>query len=317
MSRLLIGSAILAIVLLNFFQFPGHTWLQSDTQIYMPILEHIWDPTVLNKDLIAEHPHVAFTLYDETAIALRKISGLDFHHVLQSEQFVFRALGIWGVYLIATALGLSDLLALLTAAVFSLGATITGPAVLIFEYEPVPRGFAVPLVFLAIGLIAHERYLSAGVAASVAFLFHPPTVAPFWAVYFVLALWPSKPFVMRHRLTALWALAAAVIVLFVAARFQASSGETQAFFTRLDPHLEELQRMRASYNWISLWWQKWLGHYLLLYAATVIACWRLGTGVPQALRYFLIGLPLLGVLSMPASYLLLEKMHWALIPEFQ
>ena len=317
MKRFVVGSAILGITLLNFFQFPGHTWLQSDTQIYMPILEHMSDASVLQKDLIAEHPHVAFTLYDESAIALRKITSLDFRQVLQSEQFVCRAMGIWGVYLIATALGLADLPALIVAAVFSLGATIMGPAVLVFEYEPVPRGFAVPLIFLALGLIARERYLGAGVAASVAFLFHPPTVAPFWAVYFVLALQPSKPLVMRHRLTALWALATAVIVLFIAARYQASSGETQAFFTRLDPHLEELQRMRASYNWISLWWQKWLGHYLLLYAVAVIACWRLGKAVPQALRYFLIGLPLLAVLSMPASYLLLEKMHWALIPEFQ
>jgi len=33
---------------------------------------------------------------------------------------------------------------------------------------------------------------------------------------------------------------------------------------------------------------KWLGHYLLLYAATVIACWRIGKDAPQALRYFLI-----------------------------
>src|SRR5438105_7255705 len=92
-NRLWIGAGILGITLLNFFQFPGHTWLQSDTQIYMPILEHMSDASVLQKDLIAEHPHVAFTLYDETAIALRKITGLDFHHVLQSEQFVFRAAG--------------------------------------------------------------------------------------------------------------------------------------------------------------------------------------------------------------------------------
>jgi len=97
MKRFVVGSAILGITLLNFFQFPGRTWLQSDTQIYMPILEHMSDASVLQKDLIAEHPHVAFTLYDETAIALRRITGLDFRHVLQSEQFVFRALGIWGV----------------------------------------------------------------------------------------------------------------------------------------------------------------------------------------------------------------------------
>ena len=47
--RLAIGAAILAITLLNYFQFPGHSWLQSDTQIYLPILEHIWDPDVLAK----------------------------------------------------------------------------------------------------------------------------------------------------------------------------------------------------------------------------------------------------------------------------
>ncbi len=317
MKPLLVGSAILGITLLNFFQFPGHTWLQSDTQIYAPILERMWDASALQKDLIAQHPHVAFTLYDETAIALRKTTGLDFRHVLQAEQFVFRVLGIWGVYLIATALGLSDLLALVVAAVFSLGATIMGPAVLIFEYEPVPRGFAVPLVFLAIGLLAHERYLGAGVAASVAFLYHPPTVAPFWALYFALALWPSKPLAMRRRLSALWMLAAAALVLLIAARYEAATGETQAFFTRLDPRLEELQRMRASYNWVSIWWRQWLGHYLILYAAAVLACWRLRKDVPPALRWFLIGLPLLGILSMPASYLLLERMHWALIPQIQ
>src|SRR5713226_9152452 len=156
--RLAIGAAILAITLLNYFQFPGHTWLQSDTQIYMPILEHMWDPSVLTKDLIAERPHVAYTLYDETAIALRKVSGLDFRRVLQIQQFIYRALAIWGIYLIATALGLTGGLALLATAIFSLGATIFGPAVLVFEYEPVPRGFAISFVFLAIGLIAHQRY---------------------------------------------------------------------------------------------------------------------------------------------------------------
>jgi cell division protein FtsW (lipid II flippase) len=35
------------------------------------------------------------------------------------------------------------------------------------------------------------------------------------------------------------------------------------------------------------------------------------------LRLFLIGLPLIGMLSMPVSWLLLEKMKWALIPQFQ
>jgi hypothetical protein len=317
MRRLLIGLAILAIAFLNFFQFPGHTWLQSDTQIYMPILEHIWDPSVLQKDLIAQHPHVAFTLYDETAVALRKITGLEFRLVLEGEQFVLRVLGIWGVYLIATAAGLSDLTAVLVAAVFSLGATIAGPAVLIFEYEPVPRGFAISLVFLAIGLIAHQRYFGAGAAASAAFLMHPPTVAPFCAVYFVLAFWPAKPPITRRRFAALGMLAAAVLFLLLFSRYQRMGGETRNLFTRLDPAQEQLQRLRASYNWISTWWRQWLAHYLILYAATLLAYWRIRKDVPEALRFFSIGLPLVGILSLPTSYFLLEKIRWGFISQFQ
>lgn len=316
MRRLVIGSAILGITLLNFFQFPGHTWLQSDTQIYVPIMEHVWDPSVLNKDLIVQHPHVAFTIYDEVALAMRKITGLDFRYVLQAEQFVLRVLAIWGIYLIAAALGLSDALALLATAVFSLGATLIGPAVLVFEYEPVPRGFAISLIFLAIGMIAHDRYVAAGIAASAASLFHAPTVAPFWAVYFCLALWPSTK-IPRRLLSATWPLALAALVLLVASRSQTSTGETQAFFTRLDPAQEELQRMRASYNWVSIWWKQWLRHYVILYGVTVLAYWRIRTYIPRSLRFFLIGLPLIGVVSIPASYLLLEKMRWALIPQIQ
>lgn len=315
MTRFWTGAAILAISLLHFFQFPGHTWLQSDTQIYAPILEHMWDPTVLGKDLIVQHPHVAFTLYDETAIAFRRVTGLDFLQVLEGEQFVCRALGIWGVYLIATALGLSDLLALLVAAVFSLGAFITGPAVVIFEYEPVPRGFAVPLVFLAIGLLAHDRFLAAVLAASAAFLMHPPSVVPFWVVYFCLTIWPSKAVGKQRGLAGLAMLAAAAAILLIASRFQ--YGNSAAFFSRVDPHQAELQRMRASYSWISIWWRDRIAHYLILYAVTVVAYWRIRKDVPQPLRAFLLGLPFIGIISLPISYLLLEKMQWALIPEFQ
>ncbi|HLN03542.1 MAG TPA: DUF6798 domain-containing protein [Bryobacteraceae bacterium] len=313
MRQLWIGAAILGMTLLNFFQFPGHTWLQQDSQIYAPILEHMWDPAALQKDIVARHPHVAFTLYDEVAVALRRVTGLDFQHVLQAEQFLTRALGIWGVYLIAAALGLSDLLALLTASVFALDAYIVGPAVLVFEYEPTPRAFAVPLLFLAMGLAARERFLGAAIAASVAFLMHPPTAVPFWIVYLALVFWPPE----RRKRAALWVIVAAVVVLYAASRSQSASGQAQTLFSTVGPHQEELQRLRASYNWVSTWWQQYLVHYLMLYAATVIASWRLWKNTPRALRFFFLGLPLIGMVSVPVSYLLLERLHWALIPEFQ
>src|SRR3954449_6196916 len=90
-------SLCLALALLTFFQFPGHTWLQQDTQIYAPILEHMRDPSVLRNDILVQQPHVAYTLYDEIALGLRRVTGLGFREVLQAQQIAARALGFWGL----------------------------------------------------------------------------------------------------------------------------------------------------------------------------------------------------------------------------
>src|SRR5260370_36952159 len=130
--RVQVAAAICVLTTLNYYQFPGPTYLQADTQIYVPILEHIWDPAALPSDLIVQEPHVSFTLYDEIAEGLRKLTGLPFRQVLGGQQIFFRALGILGLYLIASSVGLSTAASLLVAAIVSLGATINGPAVLGF-----------------------------------------------------------------------------------------------------------------------------------------------------------------------------------------
>ncbi len=158
-----VAAVCFGLALLSFFRYPGHTWLQQDTQIYVPILEHQRDPSLLRNDLLVQQPQVAFTLYDEIARGLRAVTGQGFREVLAAQQIVTRALGIWGFYLMATALGFSAAPAFLIASVCALGARITGPEVLSFEYEPTPRAFAVPLLFCAIGLMAHRRYLAAGI----------------------------------------------------------------------------------------------------------------------------------------------------------
>ncbi|MDQ6701001.1 MAG: hypothetical protein M3Z36_12545 [Acidobacteriota bacterium] len=312
MGRFAVGFALVAITLLTFFRFPGHTYLQQDTQIYNPILEHLWDDSVLRNDILVQRPHVAFTLYDEVALTLRKLTGLSFERVLELEQIVFRGLGLWGIYLIATALRLSPALALLVTAIWSLGATIVGPAVLTLEYEPVPRGFAVPLLLLAVGLLVHGHLTWAGVAASAAFLIHPPTVYPFYLLYAARALWPG-----RRSISMLVPLLASAAILFIASRFQSGITESQEFFARITPEIETLQRVRASYNWISIWWRDLLPQYVFLFAAAMLACRRLRNAMHADLKLFLIGLPVIGMLSMPLSWLLLEYFKWALIPQFQ
>jgi hypothetical protein len=315
MKPLATAAACGALALLTFFQFPGHTWLQQDSQIYVPILEHLRDPGVLRNDILVQHPHVAFTLYDEIALTLRAASGTGFREVLAAQQVATRALGIWGLLLMGEALGLAFAPALVVAAICSLGALIPGPQVLTFEYEPTPRAFAVPLVVCAIGLAAHRRYLAAGTAAALAFLYHPPTALPFWGVYFVFALWPNGE--RRARLGALVPLAAAATLLAAAASAQSASGEAQRVFARLDGSQEFLQRMRTAYVWVSTWPASTIVHHLLILAVLAAALLRIRHAVKVPLRALLLGLAALGVLTMPLSWLLLEQFHWGLVPQVQ
>ncbi len=297
-----VASAIVGLTLLGYFVFPGHTYLQQDTQIYVPILEHLWDSGTLTRDILVQRPHVAFTLYDELAVVLRWITGAGFHPILVALHLLTRALGLWGIYLIALSLLEDRARALLVAAVWGLGGAIDGPAVLVTEYEPSPRAFAIPLVFLAIGLMAWRRPMWAGTVAAAGFVLHPPSVLAFWVVYLCV-----------ERRWKVWApLAIAVTVLLLAASAQPGVRESQPFFLRIPAELERLQRLRASYNWVSLWWgTEWWKH-LLAAGAVALAWWRL-----RRLGAFLLGLPAIGLLSVPLSYLLLEKWKWGLVPQVQ
>ncbi len=306
--------ALAVLTATGFLVFPGHTWLQSDTQIYVPILERLHDPRLYEQEIIARQPHVSYTLYDETAVWLRRLSGQPFETVLAAQQIVFRFCGLLGVYLIASSLGLSWPGSLLVAACYGLGATINGPSVLTIEYEPVPRGSALGLTLLAIGLIARERYLWAGVAAGGALLYHVPAVYPFWAG-FLLLLARSKE--RRAALRVLAPVAAAALLLFLCAKLQHGVGERQAFFTTLDTEQARVMRERASYNWISLWTAHQPQQHLLYWLIAAGAMWRLRRRAPASLLWLMGGAMTAGLLSMPASYLLLEQLHWSLIPQLQ
>jgi hypothetical protein len=317
MKRVFVAAAVAALALLTFFQFPGHTWLQQDSQIYAPILEHLRDPSVLRNDMLVDGQHLAFTLYDEAAELLRTLTGLGFREVLAAGQIVTRALGIWGLYLMATAAGLAAGPALAAAAIVSLGAMTLGPQVLTFEYEPIPRGLALLLMVCAVGLASHRRYLGAGLAASVAVLVHAPTACPFWGLYLVLALFPAEPPVRKRRWYGLLPLAAGAAVLFVASRRQAGAGESQVFFSTLTALQVKLQLMRTAYVRVSAWGPALAAHYLVVTAVLVGAYLRIRRRLSPELRFFVCGLPLIGLASVPASYLLLERMGWSLIPQFQ
>jgi hypothetical protein len=298
MKRAWVAAAVAALALATFFWFPGHTWLQQDTQIYVPILEHQRDPAVLRNDIVARDPHDAFTLYDEVAIGVRRLTGLGFKEILQAQQLVTRALGIWGLLLLAEAFGLATLPAFAVAAICSLGAVIAGPTVLTVEYEPTPRAFALPLIFCAMGLAAQRRDMAASAAASIAFLYHAPTTLPFWAV-----------FVWRRNWRALAPLGAAAVVLLIAAML---GRDASGFYGRLTAAQEQLQRMRASYVWVSTFPPARLLHYVIVFAVAVAAVLRV-----RGKDWSLPAMAAMGLLTLPLSFALLEGLKWALAPQVQ
>jgi uncharacterized protein DUF6798 len=309
MKALLWAGGVFFITALGYQLFPGHTYLQSDTQIYIPMLERLRDPALFSRDIVALRPHLMFTVYDEAALFLRRFGS--FEAVLTAQQLVFRALAVCGLILIALRFGLSATQSFFVAAVVSLGATIVGPAVLTIEYEPVPRGFAISLIVFALGLIAQDRPFAAGTAAGIAFLYHPPTTLPFWGLAILLV------FAKRLWWTILAPLAIASVMLAILAKLQPPGIETASIMRRLDPTQEALQRLRAGYSFVSTWNRNTKIDFALQALIAALGFWRLRKFANAPLRDFLWGLPVIGLLSLPFSWLLLERDHWALIPEWQ
>jgi len=311
------GGVLLLLLLLGFFQFPGHTFLQSDTQIYIPILEHLRDPSTLARDQVATHPHVSYTVYDEAARALRALTGgVDFQAVLVAQQILFRAAGLVAIYWIAGSCGLAGWASLLVTAIYGLGSTVPGPSVLTIEYEPVPRGSALPMALLAMALAARGRHLAAGLAAGIGLLYHPPTVLPVVVIFCLMELRPGITG-RRQRLMGLGGVLLAGLLLMVLARLQAGAGESQLLFSRIDPAWEKLLKMRGSYNWITLWGDHWIQQYEFFAIVSLAALWRLRPLIPAPLQFLFGGLTIYGLLSMPLSYWLLERAHWSLMTQLQ
>jgi hypothetical protein len=256
-------------------------------------------------------PHVDYTIYDETAEFLTRATGLDLETVFAAQQLLFRALGAAGVLLIALRLGFGFAPAWWIAATVSLGATILGPTVLTVEYEPIPRGFAIALIVLATGLAAHERYLWAGIAASVAFLFHAPATLPFWMAAVVLVA-------LQRRAWALLApLLPALAILLALAHFQPPGAEGGPLFHRLEPAREAILRARGAYVFVSTWpaWQ--FLDYAIEAAIVMLAAWRARKTLPAPIGAFLWIAPAFGLLTIPLSWALLDWQHWAFVPIWQ
>lgn len=289
---------------------PGRAYLISDTQIYSPMLDRIVDPSLYTRELVAQKQHLSLTVWDEVLLTVRRVTGIPHEYILDVLQALSRLLGLYGLFLIGTALGLSESAALLIPAIVGLGASVYGPAILTVEFEAVPRGIAGMLSLLALGWAMHGTNRNAALAAGVGFLFHAPAVVPFLVAFTIFQLW-------RREFRPLGWISAFVVVSAIFAWLQPGIVEKQSFFTIVDPAWEELQRMRASYNWLSTWkpWAFW--NFLSNGVVAGLALWRIWKHLGVRARFYSAALPLIGLLSLPIAWFVMERMKWALMAQVQ
>jgi hypothetical protein len=298
--------AIFAAAWLEFTVFPGHSYLEGDTQLYLPMLERVDAPGLLSRDLVATSAALSLTAYDEATLLLHEGGRQTFRRALVEQQLVFRLAALVGVFLLARATGLSHLFAFVVAAIVNLGATLAGPAVFLTDREPLPGPFSFALTLLAMGLLAHDKSVLAAVAGGLAFLYDPILALPFWCVLFA-AFWLDGG---MRRLVRPMLPVFLVFVLLLANLAQLQPGTSgEPLFARVPAQLAIFQRTYASHLYIGAWPAGEVYQTLALFVLGLWAaarCWPLLTG---CFRWLLLGMGLCGLLSMPLSYLLLDEGH--------
>lgn len=306
-EHLAVTPGLLAILLAGLFIYPGTHFLTSDTQIWTVMMENRLHPELLAKDLLAQYPHVGLSFYDEIINSIRRVTGLPVEAVMMAHLVVFRGVMLTAAYLLAFALAQSRITALWIAAALQMVYFIPGPTVCVFEVEPVPRAFSLSLGLLAVALFALGRRWGGAWALAGAMLFQAVMVYP---VLLCLAGWKmfahdEEPVHQRLRY---WipvvGSAALVVLLSIAAQ-----GGSGGLFEMVPEWLRAVQRMRASYNWVSLW-PGYLLAFHVAFCLLVLALPRFsGLELSPLLRWLLIGVPVVALVSIPAAWLTMEKLH--------
>jgi hypothetical protein len=300
--------AMLAAAWLEFRVFPGHTYLEADSQLYLPMLERVDSPGLLARDLVAANPSLLLTAYDEVTVLLHKEGRLPFRRALLGQQFVFRVAALIGVFLLARATGLSQLFACLIAVIVNLGAALAGPAAFVADREPLPAGFAFSLTLLAMGLLAREKPLLAGLAGGVAFLYDPVLALPFWCILLIGLCFDRELRVLARPMLPI--LLVFVLLLANLAQLQPEAGG-EPIFARVSPQLAAFQRAQAPFLYVSAWPSGEIYQLLALYVFALWAAARTWALLPRRFRWLVLGAGFCGLLSMPISYLLLDQNHFA------
>lgn len=314
MKHLLFLGVLAAAAWLQFEVFPGHSYLHGDTQVLAPALEHLQHPGLLSRDLVATHPALTYTLYDEITLFLQRIPHVNLELALQIQQLFFRFAALVGLFLLSRQAKAPRLYALILSVVVCCGGYAFGPAIPLIDREPQPAAFAVGAVLLSAGLFASSHPLLAGLFGGIAVIYDPRMAAPLWILVLLGAFFSRTS--RRMFRASLPVLAVFALLLANASQLQPAIPEARDFFERLPAAIQPILRFRMPQLWIANWGTAPILYYFLLLAAAIAATRMLSRSLGEPARWMLIGLPVSGIAGMLASAILLDGIGWAVIPEW-
>jgi hypothetical protein len=301
---LLILLGLLALTWFEFQVYPGHTYLFGETQLLVPMLERMDTPGFLSRDLVAANPTFAYTIYDEITEQLHVEVHLTFEKALQDQQLLFRFAAVLGIFLLARALHAEAWAALVVSGLVNAVTALTAPHAWLTNPEPTPVAFALSLVLLAAGLLAHGKPLLASLAAGLALLYDPMTAAPFWLLLIVIFIFDRS---LRRMLRPVWPiLLIFALLLGNIIQLQSGLGSSDALTSHMDADIIHLTQIRTPWTWVS----HWIGHEIWSYLFLFVAAAAAFTFIPRTdriTRWVFIGLASGGFLSAVCALFLLAR----------
>jgi hypothetical protein len=311
---LLIFLGLACVTYLEFCYFPGHSYLQGDSQIFVPMLERLDAPGLLSRYLVAVSPHLTYTIYDEATLLLHRLTKQSFETVLLAQLLLSRAAALLGVFLLILSTGFSAGYAVLLSALINVGAALPGIDELLIGREPVPHVLAFGFTLLALGLLADGKPLLAGLAGGIALAYHPLMAALFWLVVLALFFDRRLRYLARPMLPVF-----VVFTLLLAnlAQLQPGVVEPQAFFYQISAQWSRLQHEQTPSVWVGTWMAKSIWFYLAIFVLGLYAAARIWPRLNRQSRWLLVVLPTCGMLSMPLSAFFLGYLRWSLIAQLQ
>lgn len=315
MRRALLLFLGLALILyLEFRCFPGHSYLQGESQIFVPMLERLDAPGFLSRDPVAVSPHLTYTIYDEATLFLHRITGQSFEFVLLAQLFASRAAALLGIFQLVLSTRLNAGYSVLLAAFVNLGIVLPGLDELLIGREPVPHVIAFGFTLLALGFLARGKPLPAGFAGGFALVYQAPISALFWLLVLVLLFDRKLRYLVRPTLPIFVVFA---LLLANLAQLQPGVVEPQVFFSRISEEWSRLQQEQTPAAWVSTWHWQSIAFYLAVFALGAYAAMRIWPLLSRQSRWLLVMLPCCGILSLPLSAFLLGYLRWSLIAQLQ